>query len=304
MKDTRVDFEIDGKRIPAAFMTGDAAASGWCVVLIAGSGPADLDGNYAEGGMWPGKTDVLLQLSQQFAARGVACFRYSRANLETLDEAKAQAFKRFDHRAVVAQAACRIARELSGARIAAAGHSEGSVVGSMLCARPNSGVDALISLSGPAYRFYDLMLVGADRRAVNGLLHFGPTPIPVDLYKKSVEVARYGRPAPEELKALPFGFHTMDAVSQEYLRGYDAVDNNEVMARANMPVLVVQGGADGSVWAENGERLVEARRKHSSALTDYAFFPELDHFYKKPGQYAVDESVANYIADWLKLCRS
>src|SRR5262245_12221900 len=151
MKETRVDFEIDGKRIPAAFMTGDAASAGWCVVLISGSGPADLDGNYAEGGMWPGKTDVLLQLSQQFAARGVACFRFSRANLETLDETRAEVVKKFDRRAVVAHAACRIARELSGARIAAAGHSEGSAVGSMLCTRPDSGVDALISLSGPAY---------------------------------------------------------------------------------------------------------------------------------------------------------
>ena len=87
------------------------------------------------------------------------------------------------------------------------------------------------------------------------------------------------------------------------MRGYDAVDNSEIMARVNVPVLIVQGGADASVWAENGERLVETR-KRSTARTDYAFFPELDHFYKKPGQFAVDESVANYISDWLRVCRS
>jgi uncharacterized protein len=294
------DFEVDGKRIPAAFTTPEGRQISRCVVLVPGSGPADIDGNYPEGGMWPGRTNVLRDLAQQLAQRGVACFRFSRANVVTVDESKAAAFKRFDHRATVLAAACRVARELApGARLAVAGHSEGSVVGSMMCANNRDvTVDACISLSGPAYRFYDLMLRGAERRAVDGMMQFGPAKVPMDLYRKAIDVARHGTPPPEELKALPFGFHTMDPDSQRYLREYDAVDNSEMIAKVACPVLIVQGGDDTSVWFENGELLAAARRQSPSA-TESAFFADLDHFYKKAGTDVVDERVSKAIVDWL-----
>src|SRR5262249_55445237 len=150
---------------------------------------------------------------------------------------------------------CRVARRhFPQTRIAVAGHSEGSVVGAMTCVRfPDAPVDAYISLSGPAYRFYDLMLRGAERRAVDGVLQLGPMKMPLDLYCKAVDVARRGTPPPEELNALPFGFHKMDPDSQQYLRDYDAVDNSEMVAQIPYPTLIVQGGADMSVWFENGE---------------------------------------------------
>jgi pimeloyl-ACP methyl ester carboxylesterase len=226
--------------------------------------------------------------------------------MTTTDEAKAAAFKRFDHRAKVVAGLCAVASERSGARsIAIAGHSEGSVVGSMVCVlHPEANVTAYISLSGPAYRFYDLMLLGADRRAVNGVMQLGPMKMSLELYRKAVEVARYGTPPPEELNSLPFGFHKMDPDSQEYLRGYDAVDNREMIGKIPTPVLIVQGGADESgVWFENGELLVDCRR--ASALpTQQAFFSDLDHFYKRPSHESVDPRVATAIVDWLKVCRS
>jgi fermentation-respiration switch protein FrsA (DUF1100 family) len=301
VKEKRIKFEIDGKRIPAALVEPEKEAPKWCVVLIAGSGPADIDGNYPDGGMWPGRTNVLLDFARHFAGRGVACFRYSRADMETVDQQKAIAFKRFDHRVVVAAEACRIARELvPSACLAVAGHSEGSVVGSMLCAmKAEACIGAFISLSGPAYRFYDLMLQGAERRSVGDVMQLGPIKMSLNLYRKAIGVARYGTPVPPELDALPFGFHKMDPDSLEYLRGYDAVDNSEVIARASCPVLIVQGGADESVWFENGERLFEARR-HSSTATSVAFFKELDHFYKPGKNTEMDPAVVASIVDWLR----
>jgi alpha-beta hydrolase superfamily lysophospholipase len=305
VNERHLDFEVDGKRIPAAF-TAPVEPPDWCVVLISGSGPADIDGNYAEGGMWPGRTNVLRDMARHLAANGVACFRHGRTNLVTVDSTKAVAFKKFEHRVTVAAQACRIARELAGtgSRIAVAGHSEGSVVGSMLCVRRREvPVDAYISLSGPAYRFYDLMLHGAERRAVDGVMQLGPMRMSLELYRKAIDVARLGTPSNAELDALPFGFHKMDKESQEYLRGYDAVDNCAMIREVKCPTLVVQGGSDQSVWFENGEALVEARQG-SSSPTGKAFFPELDHFYKAAGAAEMDGSVATAIADWLKTCQS
>jgi len=304
MIERMLHFEIDGKRIPAALTTPSDQIPKWSVILIPGSGPSDIDGNYPEGGMWPGRTNVLRDLAHQLADRGAACFRYSRANLETIDGEKSEVFKRFDHRVRVAAEACRVAGQLTpGTSLAVAGHSEGSVIGSMLCNERDSGVDALISLSGPAFRFYDLMLIGAERRAVDGILNFGPAKIPLDLYRRSIDVARNGMSAPDELKALPFGFHTMDSESRQYLQGYDSVDNRELIAKVRCPVLIVQGGADTSgVWPENGE-LLAAAREASSMPASKAFFSDLDHFYKKEGCSVVDDRVAAAIVDWLSVCR-
>lgn len=304
MKDTHFEFEVDGKRIPAA-LTVPSNSPSWCVVLVPGSGPSDIDGNFPEGGMWPGRTNVLRDLATQFGERDVACLRYSRANMTTTDPEKALAFKRFEHRAAVVNELCKIARERSGAAsIAIAGHSEGSVVGSMTSVLyPQAKVDAYISLSGPAYRFYDLMLRGAERRAVDGVLQMGPMKMPLALYHKAVMVAREGTAVPEELNELPFGFHKMDPDSQKYLRDYDAVDNREMIAQIGSPVLIVQGGADESVWFENGELLVKSRRK-SLFTTDHVFFSDLDHFYKKTGSESVDPRVATAVVDWLRVCRS
>ena len=304
MTEETFEFEVDGKRIPAALTRPDTLDPQWCVILVPGSGPSDIDGNYPEGGpyMWPGRTNVLRDLATHIAERGAACIRYSRTNMTTTNEEKARAFKRFDHRPNVVSNLCRIARErIPGSRIALAGHSEGSVVASMACLHATNKVDAYISLSGPAYRFYDLMLEGANRHSVNGVMQLGPMKMSLDLYRKAVDVARHGTPPPEELNSLPFGFHKMDPDSQEYLRGYDAVDNREMVSRVACPVLIVQGGADESVWFENGTMLVESRR-NSQHPTNRAFFPELDHFYKRKGDTSVDPQVATAIVDWLNVC--
>src|SRR6266568_3178577 len=49
-----------------------------------------------------------------------------------------------------------------------------------------------------------------------------------------------------------------------------------------VPVLIVQGGLDQSgVIADNGERLYQARHAAQPDTTSYAFFSDLQHFYKR-----------------------
>ncbi len=73
----------------------------------------------------------------------------------------------------------------------------------------------------------------------------------------------------------------------------------------------LQGGLDQSgVIADNGERLYQARLAAHPHTTAKAFFPDLQHFYKraKPGMTAIesmalegetDERVSDAISVWL-----
>jgi hypothetical protein len=131
-------------------------------------------------------------------------------------------------------------------------------------------------------------------------------------YKRAMELIRAGDVVPEALKKTlpPFGVHTMDAASQNYLREYDRIDSLKLMSELSRPVLIVQGGSDTSVLPDNADLLLAAR-KGNPAPTDRAFFPDLQHFYKKcpPGldpnlAFALetdsDPAVAEAMAAWLR----
>ncbi len=69
---------------------------------------------------------------------------------------------------------------------------------------------------------------------------------------------------------------------RQYMRDYDAIDPCIEITKVSCPVLVVQGGMDESgVHADNGERLYQARHTIHPQTTQLAFFPELQHFYKR-----------------------
>ena len=307
----RFTFDLHGRRIQAALTKPSAGPAKWGMVIIPGSGPNDVDGDYPPDPMWPGHPHTNADLGRQLAGLGHAVLRYGRGDAVVVDDKAYAGHANFAERPLVVAAVLRILSEkVPGLRgIAAAGHSEGSVVGSLMLARGMTPeVEAYISLSGPALRFFDLMLRQVATWARDGLLEFGGFKIPFALYEKSVLAVRRNEPVPEELKTIPFGFHAMPEESKQYLRDYDACDNSALIAQVRCPVLIVQGGLDGSVFPENADRLAEARRANP-ARTDKAFFPDLDHFYKRaqPGQrfarydeQDVDERVSRAISEWLE----
>jgi pimeloyl-ACP methyl ester carboxylesterase len=310
IREERFTFEVNGRAIQAALTLPKESSPEWGVVIISGSGPSDVDGNWPDDPMWPGRSHVYADLGRQLAAQGLAALRYGRRDAVTVDEARAKGARRFGERTNVAAAAVRTLRERIPdlGKVAVAGHSEGSVVGAfLLTERDDPGIRAFISLSGPGWRFFDLMLRQMKTYAKNGILEFGKNRIPLELYELSVQVARNAEPLPEELEDVTVGFHNMPEEGKQYLRDYDALDNSVLIARVPCPVLIVQGGLDASVFPDNADRLMEARCE-SRYPTDRADFPDLDHMYKKtePGKLFVrlidqdvDERVSQRIADWL-----
>jgi fermentation-respiration switch protein FrsA (DUF1100 family) len=160
-------------------------------------------------------------------------------------------------------------------------------------------------------RFFDVMIAQSAPNVRDGMITFGEYRFPFELYRRSFDFVRAGKPVPEDIRAVlpPFSVQAMPPAARQYLVDYDRLDPAEAIARVDLPVMIVQGGQDTSVTAENADRL-SAARKGKEEVTARAFFPELNHFYKvvPPGTASfanfglegeTDRRVAEAVSSWL-----
>jgi hypothetical protein len=324
-REERFALEAEGYRLPTALTLPAGQEVAWGIILIPGSMGNDVDGNYPEMHMNP---HMYADLARQLAQHGHAVLRYAKHWAGTgsvvVDEERAKAHRAFPRQQYIAVAAISKLRELvpQAKGLAVAGHSEGSVHGAIISQRPELGVDAFISLSGPALRFMDLFIHRARdlAREQGEIIDFGAFKVNAANYIRAFELIRAGEPFTPEIKADPtleFFVKSWDGDSpqaweaRQFMRDYDAVDPCVEIARVPCPVLIVQGGMDESgVHADNGGMLYQARRAVHPETTRLAFFPELQHFYKRvePGMDAqlsmaldgeTDARVSEAISAWL-----
>ncbi len=324
-REERFMLEAEGYQLPAALTVPEGQTVRWSVVLIPGSMGSDVDGNYPEMHMNP---HMYADLARQLAERGHAVLRYAKHGSGTgsvvVDERQAKAHPIFSRQQYIAAAAIRKLRELvpQAKGLAVAGHSEGSVHGLVISQWRDLGVDAFISLSGPSFRYMDLFIYKARQMAKEQgeIIDFGAFKVNAANYIRVFELTRAGEPFTEEIKADPtmaffvknWGSDSPQAQEgRQYMRDYDAIDPSVEIAKVPCPVLIVQGGMDESgVHADNGERLYRARHALHPETTQSAFFPELQHFYKRaqPGMTSqesmalageTDARVSEAISAWL-----
>lgn len=301
MSEEDASLVVDGVRIPGLIAKPSGAAKA-SVLLLPGSLFSDADGDYPA---WNVRPHVYRDLAHQLSALGVASMRQAKigpgTGSEVVDAAQAAAHQHFEQRVVVARAAVARLREATpAARLFVAGHSEGAVVASLLCAGENHGIDGMISLSGPSLRLMDIM------RAQSAAMMPGAD---MSGFDAAVVDMRAGRPLSEAARTNPMlaGLAQMPPASLAYIREVDAVDPCEAIAQVRLRTLLIQGGRDQSVTPEQVDQLAAAR---AGLPTEIARFPELQHFYKRaePGLDAMasfalttdnDPAVAEAIARWI-----
>jgi alpha-beta hydrolase superfamily lysophospholipase len=299
MTEEDASLVVDGVRIPGriAKPAGAAKAS---VLILPGSLFVDADGDFPA---WNVRPHVYRDLAHQLAALGIASMRQAKigpgTGSETIDPALSAAHMHFAERVVVARAAVARLREAApGVPLFVAGHSEGAVVASILCAGEDEGIAGLISLSGPALRIVDIMRVQNAAMGVN----MG------DFDQVAADI-RAGRPLGDAARNNPMlaGLAQMPPQALNYIREVDAVDPCAAIAQVRLRTLLIQGGRDQSVTPEQVDQLAAAR---AGLPTEIARFPELQHFYKRaePGLDAMasfalstdnDPAVAEAIARWV-----
>jgi hypothetical protein len=215
------------------------------VLIIAGSGPTDRDGNSA---MLPGHNDSLKMLATDFAMNGIASLRYDKRGIaQSAVQGTKESDLRFDNYVDDAVAWCNQLHEPRFSGVVIAGHSEGSLIG--MIAAKKCGAAGFISLEGAGFPAADIL-----RTQLKGRL-------PETLQTESERV----------LKSLEAG-KTVDDVSQTlvslyrpsvqpYLISWFKYDPAKEIAALKIPVLIVQGTTDVQVSMDDAKRLAAASPK-------------------------------------------
>lgn len=220
----------------------------WPVVLLhAGSGPTDCDGNSPFG-----KTDCLKQVGVVLADGGFACLRIDKRGIAA--SAKAMV-KEEDLRVTtfsddVTAWVNLLRQDKRFTKVGFIGHSEGSLIGSLATA---AKFDAFVSLCGPGRTMGDLLREQLKKN------------LPKELNEKSVaiiadlEAGKEVKESPKELAAL------FRPSVQPYLISSLKPDPTKELAKLACPVLVVSGTTDIQV-AEADYKLLAGCRKGVKAV--------------------------------------
>lgn len=234
------------------------------VLLIAGSGPTDRNGNSGPAL----QSNAYRLLADSLAQRGVAMLRYDKrfsgANVKTaLKMIKPEAIL-FDSYVADAVGFARLLQADSRfSRVYVAGHSEGSLVG-MLAAR-QLGAAGFISLAGAGRNIADVLkaqfetAVPAGDRPAAGLM---------------LDTLRMNRPVsvvPMSLLMMGFG-----PMNQPFLRSWMQYDPAVEITRYKGPVLIIQGDRDVQVAVSEAERLRASRPD-----ARYELVPGMSHILKE-----------------------
>jgi uncharacterized protein len=253
------------------------------VLLIAGSGPTDRDGNSP---ILSGPNNSLKMLAEGLAAHGIASVRYDKRFIGESGKAmqlaagKAQTKLREDDLQFEAYIddAVRWGKKLRSdgrfSSLTVVGHSEGSLIG--MVAAQRIGADAFVSVAG------------SGRPAQQILLEQLKAQLPADLLKTTEEIMDQlaaGQKFASAPPALNFLFRPS---IQPYMISWFRYNPVKEIARLSVPVMIAQGTTDIQVSLEDARSLAGA---YPSAKL--LFIDGMNHVLKMvPSQR--DKQVASY----------
>lgn len=214
------------------------------VLLIAGSGPTDRDGNSP---LLQGKNDSLKMLAEGLAAHGIASLRYDKRLIgESRDFGMKELDLRFDTYVDDAVAWGKyLQKDSRFCALVIVGHSEGSLIG-MLAAQ-KLAADGYVSIAG-AGRPGGQIIVQRYRAK----------PIPVELMKQIEDIVR----ALEEgrkVESVPSSLSALFRPSvQPYEISWFKYDPAREIAKLALPVFILQGSTDIQVSVDDAKLLANA----------------------------------------------
>ena len=230
------------------------------VLIIAGSGPTDRNGNST---MIKGKNNSLLQLADSLANYGIASFRYDKKGV---GKSQVRGLKeeniRFEDGANDAMACINWLREKGFKKIYIVGHSEGSLVG--LIAAQQTKLKGFISLAG-AGRPIDQVL----REQINN--GGGPDSIKL-LANRYLDTLLAGQ---RIAKPNPLLFSIFRPSVQPYMISWLRYDPGKLLQTLRCPVLLVQGNKD--IQVQVADALLLEKAKPSARL---AVLENMNHIFK------------------------
>jgi uncharacterized protein len=212
------------------------------VLIIAGSGPTDRNGNNPQM-----QNNSLKMLADSLKSHGIASIRYDKRGIAaSRDAGSEEADLRFDQ---YIEDACEWIRMLkkdsSYSKIIVAGHSEGSLIGMIAAERCQA--DGFISIAG-AGRPADLVLKE----------QLSTQPVDIRLACYSIIDSLVAGNTVSEINPLLFSLFRPSV--QPYMISWFKYNPQVEIAKLNIPVLVLQGTTDVQVKLEDAQLLVNSKK--------------------------------------------
>jgi uncharacterized protein len=220
------------------------------VLIVAGSGPTDRDGNSPQ---LPGKNNSLKLLADALYDAGIATLRYDKRGVAASAAAgPTEADLRFD--TYVEDATRWIAQLRRDGRfgsITVVGHSEGSLIG--ILAAHTAAADGYVSLAGAGRNAADLLRDQLRPQLPPAL--FAAT----DSVLRGLENSQLQATLPAAVAGIPGLASLFRSSVQSYLISWFRYSPTVEMARLTIPVLVVQGSTDIQVGVSDARLLAAAK---------------------------------------------
>ncbi|MFF2456134.1 alpha/beta hydrolase family protein [Peribacillus simplex] len=210
------------------------------MIIIAGSGPTDKDGNSIAN---PGKNNSLKMLAESLAEKGIASIRYDKRgigeNMQLAGKEKDLRFEQYiDDAAAWAQFAKKDGRF---SKVGIIGHSEGSLIG--MAAAKKTETDIFISLAGAGEPIDQVLIKQLEEQL---------TPTLLTESKEILAKLKQGK----QIGTVSADLQSVFRPSvQPYMISWIQYNPIELVKELNIPVLIVNGNRDFQVPATNAKAL-------------------------------------------------
>ncbi len=253
------------------------------VIIIAGSGPTDRDGNQTNL-----RNNSLRYLADSLAGRGIASLRYDKRGIGASKAAAPdERDLRFDDYVTDAVSWVKqLQKDKRFSKIYIAGHSEGSLIG-MLAAQQTS-VAGYISIAGASMPADSIVLAQITASPV-----FPRTVI--DSMRMYFKILRRG----QLIDDVPTGFYQalLRKSVQPYVISWMKYNPALEIARLKVPVLIIQGTTDLQVDTVNAYALAAAKPDAKLLI-----IPKMNHVLKESSR-DLSENQLTYISPEFALKR-
>lgn len=250
----------------SATLSAPAESSDVAVLIIAGSGPTDRNGNSGQGL----NSYAYKMLADELVKGGVAVLRYDKRAIgrSTLNDPTIIPNLVFDDFVDDAVRCVDYLRGEGFKKVVVAGHSEGGEIALHLALREDVKVDGLVLLCCPGYSMDQILMAQLSAQLVPqyiGLMATATNIIKSIKRGDSVAVESI----PQELLSL---FHPS---VQPFLCSSMAFDPAELMSRVEQPTLIISGGRDIQVAKDNADRLMAVAK-----CGEHIHFDQMTHILK------------------------
>jgi len=231
------------------------------VLIIAGSGPTDRDGNSP---LLPGKNNSLLQLADSLVNHGISVLRYDKRGIgkSKMSAGLGEENTTFPDMTADAVALYDWIKQQGYTNIYIAGHSEGSLVGMIAAGQVKAR--GFISIAGAGRKASDILKEQLSTQLAPELnQQFAAA---IDSLEKGFTVS----------KTDPSLMSLLRPSVQPYMKSWLVEDPQKIISKLKIPVLILQGTKDLQIKEPDAQLLAQSNKKATLVI-----LPNINHVLKE-----------------------